>query len=62
MVLTHSVNDLHTLLISKSTCPVLLSSASCRVAIISTHMAHARSSRSFLSVGSVDAALVLLDW
>jgi hypothetical protein len=62
MVRTHSVNDLQTALISKSTWPVLFSSASWRVAIISTHMAQARSSRSFLSVGSVDAAFVLLDW
>jgi hypothetical protein len=62
MLRIHSTNIRHTTLISKLTWPVLFTSASCRVAISSTHMTHARSSRSSVGPGSVDAALVLLDW
>ena len=57
-----STNTLQMPLISKLTWPVLLMSASCLVAIIRTHMIHARSSFSLLLDGRVDAAQVLLDW
>jgi hypothetical protein len=59
MLRNHSVYCRQTVLISKSTCPVLFTSASCLAAMNSTLMAHARSSRSPLSDGRVDAELVL---